>query len=61
MLADAFGWDAALCYAKEPLAEDSEDKQKIRRAKKEGKIRRDKRLKSKLKSRRRYSASVRTL
>ena len=46
VLADSFGWDVTLCYAKELLAEDSEDKQNIRRAKKEGKIRRDKRLKS---------------
>ena len=56
VLADSFGCDIALCYAKEPLAEDSEDERKIRRAKKEGKIRRDKRLESKLKPRRRYSA-----
>ena len=52
VLADSFGWDVALCYAKELLAEDSEDERKIRKAKKEGKIRRDKRLKSKLKPRR---------
>ena len=56
--ADSFGWDVALCYAKEPLAEDSEDERKIRRVKKEGKIRRDERLKSKLKPKRRCSALV---
>ena len=33
VLADSCGWDVALCYAKEPLAEDSEDERKIRRAK----------------------------
>ena len=55
---DSFGWDVTLCYAKEPLAEDSEDERKIRRVKKEGKIRRDERLKSKLKPRQRYSAPV---
>ena len=60
VLADSFGWDVALCYAKEPLAEDSEDKQKIIRAKEEGKIRRDERLKSKLKPRRRRSTPVKT-
>ena len=59
VLADSFGWDVALCYAKEPLTEDSEDERKIRRAKKEGKIRRDERLKSKLKPKR-YSAPVKT-
>ena len=60
ILADSFGWDVALCYAKELLAEDSEDERKIRRAKKEGKIRRDEHLKSKLKPRRRYSAPIKT-
>ena len=50
--------DVALCNAKEPLTEDSEDERKIRRVKKEGKIRRDERLKSKLQPRRRYSAPV---
>ena len=43
ILPDAFGWDVALCCAKEPLAEDSEDERKICRAKTEGKIRRDER------------------
>ena len=56
VLADSSGWDVALCYAKEPLTEDSKDERKIYRAKKEGKIRRDECLKSKLKPRRRYSA-----
>ena len=54
ILADAFGWDVALCYAKEPLTEDSEDETKIHRAKKEGKIRRDERFKTKLKAARFY-------
>ena len=58
VLADSFWCDITLCYAKEPLVEDSKDEEKIRRAKKEGKIRRDERLKSKLKPRRRYSAPV---
>ena len=60
ILADSFRWGVALCYAKEPLAEDSEDERKICRAKKEGKIRRDERLKSKLKPSRRYSAPIKT-
>ena len=60
VLADSFGWDVARCYAKEQLSEDSDDECKIRRAKKGGKIRRDKSLKSKLKPRRRYSAPVKT-
>ena len=47
--ADSFGWNVVLRYAKDPLAEDSGDERKIRRAKKEGKIRRDERLKSNLK------------
>ena len=38
VLADSFGWDVALCCAKELLTEDSEDERKIHRAKKEGKI-----------------------
>ena len=58
---NSFGWDVALCYAEEPLAEDSEDERNIRRARNEGKIRRDERLKSKLKPRWRYSAPVKTL
>ena len=37
VLADSFGWDVALCYAEELLAEDSEDERKIRRAKKDSK------------------------
>ena len=45
--ADSFGWDVALCYAKELLAEDSKDECKIHGVMKEGKIRRDKCLKSK--------------
>ena len=49
VLADSFEWDIALCYAKEQLSQDSDNECKIRRAKKEGKIRRDKSLKSKLK------------
>ena len=48
VLADSFGWDVVLCYAKQLLAEDSEDERRIHRAMKEGKIRRDERLKSKL-------------
>ena len=47
ILADPFGWDVALCYAKEPLVEDSEDERKIRRAKKEGKIRKGRTFKIK--------------
>ena len=34
----SFGWDVALCYAKEPLADDSEDERKIRRARKKVKL-----------------------
>ena len=45
--ADSFGWDVALCYAKEPLAKDSKDEQKIHIAIKEGKIRKNERLKLK--------------
>ena len=60
VLADSFGWDVALCYTEEPLAEDSEDERKIWRAEKEGKIRRDERLKSKPKPRRRYFAPAKT-
>ena len=60
VLADSFGWDVTLCYAKELLAEDSDDERKIRRAKKEGEIRKNECLKSKLKPRRRYLAPVKT-
>ena len=59
VLADSFEWDIALCYTGELLAEDSENERNILRPKKEGKIRRDERFKSKLKPRRRYSAPVR--
>ena len=51
VLADSFEWDVALCYAKEPLAEDSEDERRIRRAIKERKIRWDEGLKSKFSGR----------
>ena len=47
VLADSFGWDIALCYTKELLAEDSQDEQRICRVIKEGKIRRDECLKLK--------------
>ena len=50
VLANSFGKDVALNYSKEPLAEDS---------KKEGKIKKKKHLKSKLKPRRRYLTPVR--
>ena len=45
VLADSLGWDVALCHAKEPLAEDNEDEHRIRKAMKEGKVRRDEHLK----------------
>ena len=60
VLDDSFEWDIVLCYTKQLLAEDSENERNIHRAKKEGKIRKDERLKSKLKPRRIYSASVKT-
>ena len=44
--ADSFGWDVALSHAKEPFAKDSKDEQRIRRAIKEGNIRKDEHLKS---------------
>ena len=38
VLADSFGWDVALCYAKEPLAEDSEDERKFVEPRKKEKL-----------------------
>ena len=37
LLAEKYGWDTVKCYAAEPIANDSEDKKKIRRAIKESK------------------------
>ena len=48
VLANSFEWNVALCYPKEPLAEDSEDERRIHRVIKNGKIKRDEHLKSKL-------------
>ena len=47
VLADSFGWDVALCYAKEPLAKDNEDERRIHIAIKQGKIKSDECFKSK--------------
>ena len=37
LLAEKYGWDTVHCYTAEPLASDSEDEKRIKRAIKEGK------------------------
>ena len=46
MLADAHGWEVAEAYTADPLADDSADEKKIRKAKKEGKILRDQKFRN---------------
>ena len=46
VLVDAHGWEVAEAYNADPLADDSADKKKIRKAKKEGKILRDQKFKN---------------
>lgn len=41
LLADKYGWDTVDCYTVEPLASDSEDEKRIKRALKESKSRRN--------------------
>jgi hypothetical protein len=43
LLAEKFGWDTVQCYTAEPLASDSEDEKKIRKAVKESKALRNER------------------
>ncbi len=38
LLAEKYGWDTVRCYTAEPLASDSEDEKKIRKAVKERKV-----------------------
>jgi hypothetical protein len=45
-LAEKFGWETVDCYVDEPLASDSEDEKRIRRAVKEGKALRDEKRKA---------------
>ena len=45
VLADAHGWEVAEAYNADPLADDSADEKKIRKAKKEGKILGDQKFK----------------
>ena len=46
VLADAHGWEVAEAYNADPLADDSADEKKIRKAKKEGEILRDQKFKN---------------
>ena len=46
VLADAHGWEVAEAYNTDPLADDSADEKKVRKAKKEGKILRDQKFKN---------------
>ena len=46
VLADAHGWEVVEAYNADPLADDSADEKKIRKAKKEGKILRDQKFKN---------------
>ena len=41
LLADKYGWDTVECYTAEPLASDSEDEKRIKRALKESKSMRE--------------------
>ena len=45
-LAEKFGWETVECYVDEPLASDSDDEKRIRRAVKEGKAMREEKRKS---------------
>lgn len=45
-LAEKFGWETVECYVDEPLASDSEDEKRIRRAIKEGKALKEEKRKS---------------
>ncbi len=56
LLAEKYGWDTVDCYTAEPLATDSEDEKRIKKAVKESKsIREEKKRKSTNKPRRQFS------
>ena len=46
LLAEKYGWDTMACYTAEPLATDSDDKKRIRKAVKESKQLRDEKKRS---------------
>ena len=46
VLVDAHGWEVVEAYTTDPLADDSTDEKKIRKAKKEGKILRDRKFRN---------------
>ena len=47
VLTDKYGWETAMCYGTDPVASDSEDEKRIKRARKEAKVAREEKLKSK--------------
>ena len=46
LLAEKYGWDTVVCYTAEPLATDSDDEKRIRKAVKEWKQLRDEKKRS---------------
>ena len=46
-LTDKYGWETAMCYSTDPVASDSEDEKRIKRARKKAKVAREEKSKSK--------------
>ena len=47
VLTDKYGWETAMCYGTDPVASDREDEKRIKRARKEAKVAREEKSKSK--------------
>ena len=47
-IAEKYGWDTVECYSMDPIASDSDDEYKIKKAVKESKLLRDEKRKTKL-------------
>ena len=45
VLTDKYGWETAMCYGTDTVASDSEDEQRIKRARKEAKVAKEEKIK----------------